>query len=103
MDIATLVNLLIGGGALAIIAAFFQGIKSLREGANAKQREAIKDLEKWRDEAEGKWLASESRNSIIARDRDFFRAMCGRYVQQIYQCGGVPDPEEPIPPSERTQ
>lgn len=85
--VAVIVALLSVGGA-ASVRTFFTGIKTLRSGGRAREREALADLVRQRDDAEA--------------DRDFWRRTAGRYAWQLERAGHEPDPASPTPPSERT-
>ncbi len=71
-----------------------RGYLSLRTGARANTREVVKDLAAARDD-------EESRHTITQRDRDFWRNVAGAYAYQMRRAGLVPDPAEPVPPSEQ--
>lgn len=92
----TIISLLIGGGGVAFVTALAKGIRDLRGGARAREREAVDDLARWRDEADEGRRAAE-------RDRDFWRGTAGSYGYQLRTLGVEPIPANPIPPSERPQ
>jgi hypothetical protein len=85
--VAIIVALLSVGGA-AVVRNFFTGIKTLRTGARTREREALADLVRQRDDAEA--------------DLDFWRRTAGRYAWQLERAGHEPNPANPTPPSERT-
>lgn len=94
LDVTTVVSLLLGGGAVATLTAGFKGISALRSGARAREREAVDDLGKWRDEAD-------RARRLAERDRDFWRNVAARYAGQLARAGIDPVPADPVPPSER--
>lgn len=51
METGEVLTLILGGGAVATIGAFFSGIKSLQSGARAREKETVTDLVKQRKEA----------------------------------------------------
>jgi hypothetical protein len=85
--VAIIVALLSVGGA-AWLRTLFTGVKTLRTGARAREREALADLIQRREDAE--------------RDRDYWRRICGGYAWQLERAGIEPKPANPVPPSERT-
>lgn len=99
MDVGQLLTLLLGGGAVATITALFQGIKSLRDGARARDKDAVADLIKRRKDAE-----EERDDAFDARDRafdqrDYWRNWAG--VLEYTVLGNIPDkmPIKPTPPA----
>lgn len=94
MDIQTLVTLLLGAGGVAFLSAMFKGITALRSGARAREREAVDDLGKWRDQIDQARHRAE-------RDRDYWCRIANRYAAQLIRHGIDPDPADPVPPSER--
>lgn len=92
--VVALVTLLLGGGSLATLRAVFKGLSSLRGGARALEREAVKDLARARDHAD-------ERAEWAEADRDFWRATAGRWNYQLVKNGIDPIPPDPIPPSAR--
>lgn len=93
MDVSTAVAALLGGGGVAFLGAMFQGINSLRSGARAREREAIDDLGRQRDEAD-------ERLRWAIRDRDYWCRIQARYAAQLIRAGIDPDPAEPVAPSD---
>ena len=94
LDLTTVVSVLLGGGAVATLTAGFKGITALRSGARAREREAVDDLGRWRDELDRARRATE-------RDRDYWRLVASRYAAQLVRAGIDPVPSDPVPPSER--
>lgn len=92
--ITTLITTLLGGGGALFLAALIKGWADLRGGARAREREAVTDLATARDDAE-------HRRAVAERDRDYWRAIAGRYGYQLRNAGINPDPEMPEAPSDR--
>jgi hypothetical protein len=90
----TIITGLLGGGGALFIGALIKGYGSLRGGARASTREAITDISTARDDEARRRQAAEG-------DRDYWRAIAGRYGYQLRTAGINPDPETPEPPSER--
>lgn len=90
----TLITALLGGGGAMFLGALVKGYSSLRGGARASTREAITDISTARDD-------EAKRRSVAEADRDYWRAIAGRYGYQLRTAGINPDPETPEPPSER--
>jgi hypothetical protein len=87
-SIVPIIIALLSVGGAAVVRNFFTGVKTLRGGAHARERQALADLVRQRDDAEA--------------DRDFWRRSTGRYMYQLERAGIEPDPANPKPPSERT-
>jgi acyl-homoserine lactone acylase PvdQ len=94
VDIATVVGMLLGTGGTLFVAAVFRGITSLRSGARAREKEAVDDLGRWRDDLDNRARAAE-------RDRDYWCRVANRYAAQLIRHSIDPDPADPVPPSER--
>ena len=94
VDLTVIFNLLLGGGLVATLTAAVRGVTALRSGARAREREAVDDLGRWRDDLDRRARTAE-------RDRDFWRNTAARYAWQIRQAGREPDPADPVAPSER--
>ncbi len=95
MDLVpALITGLLGGGGALFIAALVKGWSDLRGGARARAREAVIDLAAARDDAE-------NRRAVAEKDRDYWRAIAGRYGYQLRNAGINPDPEMPEAPSDR--
>lgn len=45
-------GVVLGGGGVAFLGALFKGFQLLRDGARAREREAIAGLEKWREDSD---------------------------------------------------
>lgn len=93
METGEILTLLLGGGAVATIGAFFQGIKSLQNGARAREKETVSSLVKQRKEA---WQDRDYANDML----DYWRNRAG-IVEYYALRGGVelpPRPPEPIKP-----
>lgn len=88
------ITALLGGGGAVFLGALIKGWSDLRAGARAREREAVTDLAAARDDAE-------HRRALAERDRDYWRAIAGRYGYQLRQAGINPDPETPEPPSDK--
>lgn len=89
----SVVQWLIGGGAVALAAAMWKGINALRLGVRAAERESIADI------SEGRRAAVRDR-SVAERDSAFWQRMAARYAAQLERHGFEPEPPNPVPPSE---
>lgn len=92
--IPIIITALLGGGGAVFLGALIKGWSDLRAGARAREREAVTDLAAARDD-------SETRRATAERDRDYWRAVAGRYGYQLRQAGLKPDPETPEAPSDK--
>lgn len=94
MGIGQILTLLLGGGTVATLTALFSGIKSLREGSRARERDTIKDLVEQRKEA---WKDRD--DAFDARDRafnerDYWRNWAGQ-LEYLARSKGVEIPARP--------
>lgn len=92
--VVPLVTLILGGGGVAFLRAAFRGFGSLRGGARALEREAVKDLARSRDKAD-------ERAEWAEADRDFWHDTAARWKRQLLVNGIDPVPPDPVPPSAR--
>lgn len=94
MDIQTVLTLLLGAGGTTFILAAVRGWNALRSGAVARRRDAIADLERWRDE-------SDEARRLEAMDKTYLLGVVGGLRYQLRQAGVVPIPEELLLPSDQ--
>lgn len=87
------VTLLLGAGGATFVTTVVRGWGTLRSGARAREREAVDDLGRWRDE-------SDERRRLAEADRDFWRQLAARRAAQLARAG-IDIPDDPLPPSER--
>lgn len=92
--LSTVIGLLLGGGGVAFLTTFIRGWSTIRSGAHAREREAIDDLGRHRDDLD-------RRLRLAERDRDFWRLVSARYTGQLVRAGIEPSPADPVAPSER--
>jgi hypothetical protein len=95
LDVGQLLTLLLGGGAVATLTALFSGIKSLREGSKARERDTIKDLIDQRNEA---WDMRD--NALDARD--YWRNWAGQ-LEYLARSQGLVIPTRPVLPGEANE
>ena len=96
METGELLTLLLGGGAVATIGAFFQGIKSLQSGSRAREKETVTDLVRQRKEA---WQDRDFANDVA----DYWRTWAGTVEYEARRQGVElpPRPAEPARPVEQ--
>lgn len=82
-----LLNVLFGGGLVATATAVFSGIKAIRDGSHAKEREAIADLKAWREESNDARVQAE-------KERDYWRSWAGKCEYELER-RGIPLPSRP--------
>jgi hypothetical protein len=92
--VVPLVTLLLGSGGALFLQNLFKGLVSLRGGARAREREALGDLARSRDN-------SDERAEWAEADRDFWHDTAGRWRYQLVTEGIEPVPPDPVPPSQR--
>lgn len=80
-------NTLFPTGLAAVFLAAYKGIAEIRKGARAKERGAIADLKKWREEQYDARQQAE-------RERDYWRSYAGRCVFELER-RGLPLPKRP--------
>jgi len=91
----TVIGLLLGTGGAAFLTTSIRGWSTIRSGAHAREREAIDDLGRHRDDLD-------RRLRLAERDRDYWRQTSARYSAQLVRARVEPSPADPVPPSERT-
>jgi hypothetical protein len=89
-----LISALLSAGGAAFLTTMIRGWSTIRSGAHAREREAIDDLGRHRDDLD-------RRLRVAERDRDFWRVVAARYSAQLARAGIDPVPSDPVPPSER--
>lgn len=72
MGLSDILTLLLGGGALATIAAVFKGVQALREGARSREKDLVGDLEDWRSKAN-------RARELAEAQRDYWREKAADY------------------------
>jgi hypothetical protein len=91
-----IITALLGGGGAVFLGALIKGWSDLRAGVRAREREAVADLAAARADAEDRRVDAE-------RDRDYWRSVAAGYGYQLRHAGMAPDPEAPVPPSEKNR
>lgn len=94
MDSSTLLNLLLGGGAAALLGAIFQVYKYLSEGARSKEKEALARISQWTEDSEARADREQSRAIKAEYERDNLN----RYVALLERTvivAGVALPKKP--------
>jgi len=92
--VSALIAAVLGGGGVAFLGAAIKGLQDLRSGVRAREREAVADLARSRDESDERARSAEA-------DRDYWRRIANRYYGQLERLGVEPAPADPVPPSER--
>lgn len=92
--LTTIITVLLSAGGATFFANLVRGWGTIKSGARAREREAVDDLARWRDE-----LDERARNAEA--DRDFWRNVAARYSGQLARAGIEPVPADPVPPTER--
>lgn len=90
-------GVILGAGGVAFLGAMVEAYRRLKEGARAREREAINNLEKWTDQ-------SALRAQRALNEADYQRALVsywqgrsGTLEYQVGQLGGVVPPAPPLP------
>lgn len=89
MDAGTLVTVLLSVGGAAFITAVFSGVRSLREGVKAREKEAITNIATWGQD-------NAKRADKAEDDRDYWRDYAGKMLFQLRKEG-----IEPVSPPKR--
>lgn len=90
MELGDLLTLLLGGGLVATITAAVSGIKSLKDGARAREKDSIAELITLRKDA----VADKVHAEDVA---DYWRQWAGT-VEYLARQQGVTLPERPAEP-----
>ena len=77
-------QLLLGGGAVAFIGAAYKAIKDFREGSWRRRDDAVRDLERWRDE-------NDDARRRAQDEADMWRRRAGM-LEHIIRTHGLPLP-----------
>lgn len=72
MNVSDILTLLLGGGAVATVAAIFKGVQALREGARSREKDLVGDLEDWRSKAN-------RARELAEAQRDYWRDKAAEY------------------------
>lgn len=91
-----LLTFVLGGGAIALVTQIVKASRLWRSGRLATTREVIRDIAAARDEAE-------EREAVLRQEKDFWRGVAADYSFQLRQAGILPNPPDPVSPSERTR
>lgn len=84
----------LGAGGVAFLGALFKGFQMLRDGARAREREAIAGLEKWREDAD-KRAAQALRNAdYYLRQVAYWQGRTGT-LEYLLGKNGIPVPDMP--------
>lgn len=92
--ILALVAAVLSVGGAQFVDRLFKGWTSLRSGAQTRERDAVADLVRARDDAE-------DRCRVETTDKMYWQGTAGGYYFQLKRGGIEPDPADPVPPSER--
>lgn len=87
-------TLLLGGGLVATVGAFFKGIQALQNGARSRERDTVNELVRQRKEA---WLDRDNAQD----ERDYWRNWAGDVEFHARTAGVVLPTRRPITPSSR--
>lgn len=87
MDAGTLLTVLLSVGGAAFITAVFSGVRSLREGVKAREKEAITNIASWGQDAARRADKAED-------DRDYYRDWVGILLFAMRKEGMTP-PDAP--------
>lgn len=90
MNVGDILTLLLGGGAVATIAAIFKGVQALKEGARSREKDAVADLEAWR-------VKANQARELAEAQRDYWRDKAGEYRFMLREQGVKDLPEERPP------
>lgn len=97
MNISDILTLLLGGGAVATVAAIFKGVQALREGARSREKDLVGDLEDWRAKAN-------AARELAEAQRDYWREKAADYRFMLRDQFGVQlPPEHPPTGAKQTQ
>lgn len=81
------INTLFPTGLLAVVVAAYKGVTAIRAGAHKKERGAIADLKRWREEQYDARQQAE-------KERDYWRSFAGKCEYELDR-RGLPVPKRP--------
>lgn len=94
MDVGTIMAAVLSAGGVTFLTTLFQGVRSMRAGARAAQKEAIEDLRGWQ-------ARTDVQLQDCRADIDYWRDLAAERGSQLRLAGLVPADPTPIPPSRR--
>ena len=97
IDVTQLLTLVLGGGMVATVTAFFNGFKSLREGARTREKSTIEDLIAQRTKAITERDEEFEDKTFAYSDRDRWKSYAGQLIFIINKHGHT-DEIPPLPP-----
>lgn len=99
MDAQAILPLLLGSGGAMFIGALVTGIRAIQSGANAKARESIADLARWRDEADDRRQKAEEARDVAVSRLYAWRNYAGA-LEYLIVTSGIRLPDNPKRPAE---
>lgn len=90
-------GVVLGAGGVAFLGALFKGVQMLRDGARAREREAIAGLEKWREDADDRARRAYQELDFMRSIASYWQARAGAREYQLLSNGIQPDPPLPLP------
>lgn len=102
IDITQILTLVLGGGMVATVTAFFSGFKSLKEGARTREKSTIEDLIAQRTKAFNERDTEFEDKTWAYSDRDRWKSYAGQLIFLLNKFGHTSEipPLPPEPPRE---
>lgn len=102
IDLTQMLTLILGGGMVATVTAFFNGFKSLKEGARTREKSTIEDLIAQRAKAVSERDQEFEEKNWLASDRDRWKAYAGQLIFLLTKHGHAEEIPQlpPEPPRE---
>ena len=97
IDLTQVLVAVLGGGLVATVTAFFNGFKSLKEGARTREKSTIEDLVAQRIAAVGERDEANDQKDWALSDRDRWKGYAGDLLFLARQ-NGLADQIPPMPP-----
>lgn len=97
IDITQILTLVLGGGMVATVTAFFSGFKSLKEGARTREKSTIEDLIAQRTKAFNERDTEFEDKTWAYSDRDRWKSRAGD-LEFIIRKHGLGDSIPSMPP-----
>jgi hypothetical protein len=87
-------NTLFPTGLAAVFLAAYKGVAEIRKGAHTKERGAIADLKRWREEQYDARRQADKERVQAEKERDYWRSFAGKCEYELER-RGLPIPARP--------
>lgn len=93
----TWLGVILSAGGAAFLLAVFQGLKLWRDGTESREQNAIKGLERWRQQADDRADRYQRESEWRAVLVDYWRSRAGTLEYELGRTGKPVPPAPPVP------